>query len=746
MKSFLHLLFLLFLITPSFSQNSDQTENFFPWNPTEENNFWDLALNCGKAQYLGGARISFGIESHVRFPGTYSALFYTNSAFEEVCNQNFSAERAEIHANESFQELGVTLGSPGSTVWVGWSEMYTEIDRGFPATIFQFLSGEGSPSVSINYYPEAGVVLSRSKYEVQPGVTIFSPEEFQENVWYDFIVEMKYSYEDDGYVKVWAYRAGDKSVENYRYRDEPKALIEGPTIHNGMDVVPFQTDVAQKDQGPTRLRWGVYRWRSADRKPEDIPEADWLMVKYLGPARIKVGDNLASQGFEAVKPRWEGDIEAEENQLSFNTQIEGITHLNAGGRELSCFGGLYEADKSSFWFGDSREVGSSSEPDHHLLYGSARMGTNFGTNIAVPSGSYTVSLHFNKGLANTRSSNRFNISCNGTLLTQMDLAQVASNQQVFDLQFQEEVRDGLLNLHFESLEGEATLAGFTLQRDSLSVSPLVSQNLKIPGKEPGSVRINVGSPTSLNFEDIVFAPDTFFVGNSSLLDATEAGIENTFWPELYLSQRTSSDTIRYNIPIKSGVYAVRLHIANTVEEAQAPVLSIAQEDQVIWPRLDLLEEYGDMNAVVLQNTLYITDSTFNLEISTRRGKPVLAGIELIPQEYFSLESSISGSSQFTNPLLRTSSPANSPFSITNPSISCGPEMYMWPNPASDLVNISLSQRQHLDILTLDGRILQTFDLEEGFHSLPLTNLSAGIYLLRWDNPDLGIHKLVVRNP
>ena len=650
MKLFLYPFLVLFFFTTSFSQNTEQAEKSFTWNPVEENYFWDFALNCGKAQYLGGARISFGIDTHVRFPGTYSAMFYTNSAFEEVCNQNFSAERAEIHANQSFEDLGVTLGSPGSTVWVGWSEMYTNIDRGFPATIFQFLSGEGSPSVSINYYPESGVVLSRSKYEVQPGVTIFSPEEFQENVWYDFVVEMKYSYGDDGYVKVWAYKAGDKSVANYRYTDEPKALIEGPTIHNGIDVVPFQTDVPQKDQGPPRLRWGVYRWRSADRKPEDIPEEDWLMVKYLGPARIKVGDNLAEQGFNTVRPRWEGDNNGGEH-LSFDTQIENITQLNVGGSELSCFGGLYEADNSSFWFGDSRPLSTSAELNHHLLYGSARAGTDFGTNISVPSGSYTVSLHFNKQLANSGSSNRFNISCNGELITQMDLSQVSSIEEKFDLQFQEEIRDGLLNLHFESLEGEAILAGITLRKDSLPVSPYISPGLQVPGREPGAIRINVGSQTPLVFEDISFTPDTFFVGNSSLLEISEAGIENTFWPELYLSQRTSSDTIRYEIPVNPGVYAVRLHLANTLEESQAPVFTIAQEDQTIWPRLDFRAEFGDLNAAVLQNSIRISDSAFSLYIFTRSGRPILAGIELIPQAYFSLESAISGSSLYEKPFV-----------------------------------------------------------------------------------------------
>ncbi|MEM9719079.1 MAG: malectin domain-containing carbohydrate-binding protein [Bacteroidota bacterium] len=747
MKSTLSIGIALALSFPSFSQNSPQAETLFTWNPKEENTFWDLALNCGKPQYLGGARVTFGIESHVRFPGTYSTMFYTNSAFEEVCNQNFSAERAEIHGNQRFQDLGVTLGSPGSTVWVGWSEMYTEIDRGFPTTIFQFLSGEGSPSVSINYYPEAGVVLSRSKYEVQPGVTIFSPEEFQENVWYDFIVEMKYSYGDDGYVKVWAYKSGEKSVDTYRYTDTPKALISGPTIHNGIDVVPFQTDVPQKDQGPPRLRWGVYRWRSADRKPIDIPESDWLMVKYLGPARMSVGDNLGAQGFESVKPRWtQAAVPNVPNELSFHTQINNLTRLNAGGKDISCFGGVYEADQPSYWFGNSREVHTTTYVDHHELYASARRGTTFGTNISVPSGSYTVSLHFNKQLANVSSSNRFNISCNGKLLTQLDLSQVANNQTVFDLAFQENVRDGLLNLFFESMEGEATLSGITLRRDSLSVAPLIPADLQVPGKEPGAIRINSGSPTPMIFGDIAFEPDTFFNSNSSLLDAVEVNIENTFWPELYRTQRTARDTLSYNIPVTPGVYAVRLHVANTVEDSQAPVLSIEQEGQTIWPRLSLLDDFGDLRAAVLQNSVFISDSTFNLKIFTRSGKPILAGIELIPQEYLSMENAVSGSIPIENPLLRTSSATNAAFTIINPEVSCSPEVYVWPNPVSDRVNLSISEPQSFQILTLEGKVLESINLEEGLHTVPVSHLATGIYLLRWENPDLGIHKLVVKHP
>ena len=271
-------------VTLAWGQEADKV---FMWERGENfKNFWHQSINCGRASQPGGenntkgSRVVFGVNSQQRYPGTNSVEFWTNSNFEERCNQNFSAERAEMHSNGPYRGLGV---QEGQHVWLGFSDMYTEVDYSHSATLLQFRNncGSGSPSTEIKIKP-GGMMLLQTPGKKTDIVKL------EENVWYDWVIEIKYSKSGNGFVKIWVWDTRKTAVSDYDF-NKPVLEYKGRTMRDG-DNCPH-------------LRWGVYRWASGDKKPNQIPPEDRFFIRYLGPVRIKLGKDLGNAGFRAVVPR-----------------------------------------------------------------------------------------------------------------------------------------------------------------------------------------------------------------------------------------------------------------------------------------------------------------------------------------------------------------------------------------------------------------------------------------------------------
>ena len=261
--------------------------------------FFGTGINCGDpnqdgrdpvnstASYnvskSGNSIVHFGITDQIRFPGTHSVMMHTDANIYATCNQNNSVERAEINLGADWRRPG--RAGEGNTVWMGWSEIWTDVDESHTATILQFRSncGTGSPACEVYMQPNRQLLLRTRQIPVYKSLGTI-----KENVWYDWIVEIKYSKTNTGYIKVWVYEAGDS--DNYSYSDPPTAqILNNPTM-------------LSTDECP-HLRWGVYRWESGDKMPSAIRVEDRLMTKYIGPARWKFGNDLGAAGFDAVKPR-----------------------------------------------------------------------------------------------------------------------------------------------------------------------------------------------------------------------------------------------------------------------------------------------------------------------------------------------------------------------------------------------------------------------------------------------------------
>jgi hypothetical protein len=62
--------------------------------------------------------------------------------------------------------------------------------------------------------------------------------------------------------------------------------------------------------------------------------------------------------------------------------------------------------------------------------------------------------------------------------------------------------------------------------------------------------------------------------------------------------------------------------------------------------------------------------------------------------------------------------------------SAGEELLIYPNPASEEVFVQSKVNGQLELLDLNGRVLQSMELNEGKQEIKLSEYSAGIYLIK----------------
>ena len=252
--------------------------------------YWIKGINCGDPNAPGGenntkgVKITFGSTKQQRFSNSPSVELFTNANIQETCGSNKTAERAELFAESAYRTMGA---KEGATVWLGWSDKWTDIDESHTATVLQFRSrcGGGNPAIELMMSPNRKLQIRSSSRRGNIDIV-----QIKEDVWYDFVAEIKYSKGTNGYLKVWAFEAGSNQNPNYTYNSTPTASISNIyTMYSGDDC--------------PHLRWGIYRHESADKAPSQINSADRYMVRYIGPVRMKVGNNLGKNGFDAVKAR-----------------------------------------------------------------------------------------------------------------------------------------------------------------------------------------------------------------------------------------------------------------------------------------------------------------------------------------------------------------------------------------------------------------------------------------------------------
>ena len=266
-----------------------------------------------------GIEIEFGdMTIQPRSPGSKNVRFYTD--FGQTGISGSGPDRAEMHIHSTLKSLNVT---EGSTIWVGWSEYYTNLDRNRMSTVFQFRNqpnvdelaesgftqeeiaaliaggyNQGGPATAIETKSEGGQLHYHFAVRSGAPTTWTIPENhkhtrtahIETGKWYDFIVKLKYSQNNDGMFKIWAYEKGSQPV--YEVTDTPEWSFIGPTMYNYPSG--YSNPIPQME-----FRFGVYRYNA--KNATDITASDRYMTKYAGPMRIWVGTD--DSGYDEVKPR-----------------------------------------------------------------------------------------------------------------------------------------------------------------------------------------------------------------------------------------------------------------------------------------------------------------------------------------------------------------------------------------------------------------------------------------------------------
>ena len=267
----------------------DQADRTFLWDFGDSGlGFWKRAYNCGKTEQPGGqdytktVKITYGSTERQRFPNSPSVKFWTDASINETCNQNKTAERAELNAEASYRSVGA---KEGETMWFGWSDMWTDIDNSHITTFLQFRNNCGSGGPGVELVMHAGKELKIRTFENN----FADIGTIRENVWYDFVAEIKYSKSNNGYIKVWMFE-GNSQFPNHAYTATATAQV-------------LNTKTMKPDDACPHLRWGVYRHQSADKYANQIKPEDRVVVRHMGPVRIHRGSNLGANGFKRVVPR-----------------------------------------------------------------------------------------------------------------------------------------------------------------------------------------------------------------------------------------------------------------------------------------------------------------------------------------------------------------------------------------------------------------------------------------------------------
>ena len=709
MKTNAIFILVLLLASLAFSQQADRT---FLWDRGDSGlDFWVKDINCGEPNQAGGAnnaqgsKVNFGVNSHQRWPGANSVKFWTHSAFEERCNQNFTAERAEISANGSYRGLGVR---EGQTLWFGFSDLYTDIDFSHSATLMQFRNNceSGSPSTQI--------VLSRTRtapgkepgrlYISTPQGKKYFGEAIQENVWYDWVIEIKYSKRNDGYMKIWRARVGSNQRLSY---NSPMLVYNGNTMKSG-DNCPH-------------IRWGVYRWESGDKKPWQIAARDHMMVKYLGPVRIKLGNNLGAEGFNSVIPR------SPSGEIPKPTSLAGASfmtpfHLNVGGDVFFEDQTTFLPDQPEYWEGNTitnyvnHEIeGTNSDG----LFQSSRSGEKFAFRGNIPNGTYWVRLRFSENFWQKKGKRKFSIEMEGRYLAELDLYAIKGNYTALELEFETQVQDEQLDIEFNGLIDQGLISAISVTQPGV-YSPTVST--------PHILRLNVGSTEARTIGGVGFQPDQYYQGNTNI-QSFSSSVAGTQWQELYSSARSASGGLRYEIPLPEGSYAVRFHLAEQeYTEPGQRTFHVDLEGERIVYNLDCRGQIGFREAIMGQGNTYVGDGNLSFEMIPVQGKPILFGLEIIPQHLFESDMSLanvgvipeefSGDNYSSDEILTHSSKVMPELSFS-----------FYPNPTNGYLFIELERAGQVSLYSLSGAVIRSWKLDQGKTSLDISELPSGLYLL-----------------
>lgn len=256
------------------------------WN----NNDWQFLCNQTGANILvkPPAYIEPGSIDQLRSKGTNSCHFFFPASMTDF-------DRAEIHSD--YPIMGNVI--EGSVMYLGWSDYYVHVSTDAGMTILQLRTADrnviaGCPDISLtigsvsegitNLGIVNGIIVNMLDGKQENGAVI---RNLRKHIWYDFVIGVKFSKENDGYFTIWA---GEEGTLNY---ENPTYSYSGNTMFNLEQIEDGWNCGMTEDQCHTpQLRWGIYQFRT----PRTLFES------YKGPVRINLNEE-GKTAFLKVIPR-----------------------------------------------------------------------------------------------------------------------------------------------------------------------------------------------------------------------------------------------------------------------------------------------------------------------------------------------------------------------------------------------------------------------------------------------------------
>ncbi|MEB3310438.1 MAG: malectin domain-containing carbohydrate-binding protein [Snowella sp.] len=353
--------------------------------------------------------------------------------------------------------------------------------------------------------------------------------------------------------------------------------------------------------------------------------------------------------------------------------------IQAGGKQVTDSSNQRWAADTNFIDGHSFAtvfpVANTRDP---ILFQSGRLGDAFAYQIALPKGIYDVNLGFAESHHITGEKQRtFDVLIEDQLaLNDFDIWSEVGSQNALVKSFKVNVKDGFLDIDFESVVNQALVSfieilphkfsvgtpsqGGELSEETVLVTPneelkpanfakISENNLGIAAidsqsedsslalaavtpyislNEAETTWINAGGSSYLDGLGQLWTADQNFAGGN--LFSTTQAIAGTNDPTLYQTERWGN--FSYNIPVSApGTYQVKLNFAEIYWNGPGlRVFDVQAENQLFIDSLDIWSEVGANTALTKIFEVGVSDGVLNLDFISEIDNAKISAIEVMP--------------------------------------------------------------------------------------------------------------------
>jgi peptidoglycan/xylan/chitin deacetylase (PgdA/CDA1 family) len=140
------------------------------------------------------------------------------------------------------------------------------------------------------------------------------------------------------------------------------------------------------------------------------------------------------------------------------------------------------------------------------------------------------------------------------------------------------------------------------------------------------VAINVGSTTSATYEGVTYQADKYSTGGTP--NSTTDRISGPSDGTLFQTERYGS--FSYRIPVTSGTFSVKLHMAEIYwTAAGSRTFNVSIENQVVLPNLDLFSQVGHDGAFDYEvRNIRVTDGALDIKLDAVTDNATLSGFAI----------------------------------------------------------------------------------------------------------------------